>query len=73
MNADLFTVDSLMAQLLPLTDATRAGLDAKIAQAVQDWYIGQQVWVDIRRNAAEQDAHSISDPVAPQYAYQLCQ
>jgi hypothetical protein len=24
-------------------------------------------------SAAEQDAHSVSDPIAPQYAYQMCQ
>ena len=73
MNSDLFTVADLMTHLSPLTDATQAGLSAKIAQAFADWYNGQLIWVGIRRDAAEQDAHSISDPIAPRYAYQLCQ
>ena len=73
MNSDLFTVSSLMAQLSPLTDATQAGLSAKIAQAFNDWYAGQLVWINIRRTAMEEDAHSVSDNFSPLYAYQLCQ
>jgi hypothetical protein len=73
MNSDLFTVSSLMAQLSPLTDATQAGLSAKIAQGFNDWYAGQLIWVNIRRTAMEQDAHAVSDLISPLYAYQLCQ
>jgi hypothetical protein len=73
MNSDTFTVASLMAQLSPLTDSTQAGLNAKIVQAFNDWYLGQVVSVNLRILAMEQDAHSISDIVIPQYAYQLCQ
>ena len=62
-----------MAQLSPLTDATQAGLSAKIAQAFNDWYAGQLVWINIRRTAMEEDAHSVSDNFSPLYAYQLCQ
>ncbi len=72
-NSDLFTVADLMAQLSPLTDPTQAGLNAKIQQAVADWRDGQLIWVAIRRDAMEQDAHSVSDPWPPQYAYQQCQ
>jgi hypothetical protein len=71
--SDLFTVPGLMAQLSPLTDPTQAGLSAQIAQAYTDWLAGQNVQVQMRENQLEQDAHSVSDPVAPQYAYQLCQ
>lgn len=73
MNSDLFTVSSLMAVLSPLTDTTQAGLSAQIAQAFNNWYAGQLAWVNIRRTAMEQDAHSVSDVIAPQYAYQWCQ
>lgn len=73
MNSDLFTVASLMAQLSPLTDATQSGLSAKIVQAFNNWHAGQLALVQIRRGAAEQDAHSVSDPISPQYAYQRCQ
>ena len=73
MNSDLFTVSSLMAQLSPLTDPTQAGLNAKIAQTFNNWHAGQINWVNIRRATMEQDAHSISDPILPQYAYQYCQ
>jgi len=73
MNSDLFTVASLMAQISQLTDATSAGLTAKIVQEFNNWHAGQLALVQIRRAAAEQDAHSVSDPILPQYAYQLCQ
>ncbi len=73
MNSDLFTVASLMSRLSPLTDSTQAGLQAKIAQAFKEWDEGQLVLVRIRRSAMEQDAHSVSDPISPQYAYQRCQ
>ena len=71
--SDLFLVSSLMTDLSPLTDATQAGLTAKIAAAFNNWYDGQATWITIRRSAAESDAHSVSDPVSPMYAYQLCQ
>jgi hypothetical protein len=73
MNSDLFTIASLMADLSPLTDPTDAGLTAKIATAANNWYNGQVISVDLRRLVSESDAHSISDPVSPMYAYQLCQ
>jgi hypothetical protein len=72
MNSDLFTVDSLMAQLSPLTDPTQAGLNAKIAQAFTAWLSGQNAAVIIRSSVMEADAYSISDNVPPQYAYQNC-
>ena len=71
--SDLFQISSLMADLSPLTDPTQAGLSAKVATAAQNWYNGQVTSVDLRRLVIESDAHSVSDPVSPMYAYQLCQ
>jgi len=72
MNSDLFTVDSLMAVLSPLTDPTQAGLRAKIMQAFNEWLSGQNAAVIIRSSVMEADAYSVSDNVLPQYAYQNC-
>jgi hypothetical protein len=73
MNSDLFLVSDLMIQVAPLTDATQAGLVAKIIQARDQWDAGQIVIVNVRRAAMEADAHSVSYLIAPQYAYQACQ
>jgi hypothetical protein len=72
MNSDLFLVSSLMAVLSPLTDPTQAGLNAQIETAFNNWYNGQSAWITVRRSALESDAHAVSDPVSPMYAYQLC-
>jgi hypothetical protein len=73
INADLFTVTSLMSQVSGVTDPTEAGLTAKFNAAFKSWYLNQQVIALTRGLAMEEDAYAISDLVIPRYAYQLCQ
>jgi hypothetical protein len=72
MLSDLLQIPDLMAQLSPLTDATEAGLLAKINATAQTWFDSQR---DIYRNrlpAAEKEAYAVSDSLSPQYIYQNC-
>ncbi len=70
--SDLLLISDLMTQLSPLTDATQSGLTTKINNAAQSWYNNQASIANSRHNAAERDAYSVSDPIAPQYLYQNC-
>lgn len=72
MLSDIRTVNSLMIDLLPLTDTTEAGLRAKIAAAAQAWATRQLEIFRSRRPASEREAHSFSDLIAPRYLYQNC-
>jgi len=64
---DLWTVDDLFSLLAPLTDSTKQGLQAKIAQTVQTWDTNQGAIFNSRRRSDEQAAYAASDPVGPQY------
>ena len=71
MNSDLYLVSSLMAALSPLTSTTQAGLNAEISNTWnQSWLPSQNSIYLSRLPAAEADAYSVSDPIAPQYYYQ---
>jgi hypothetical protein len=71
MNSDLYLVSSLMAALSPLTSTTQAGLKAQISNTWnQSWLPSQNSIYQSRLPAAEADAYSVSDPIAPQYYYQ---
>jgi hypothetical protein len=70
--SDLFTIQSLMSQLMPLTDATEAGLLTKINNAAMAWDSSQGSTYQSRLSSAEKDAYNVSDPVAPKYLYQNC-
>jgi len=72
MNVDLLQIADLMTHLSPLTDATQAGLQTKINNEFIAWYNAQIAIANNRRNAAEKDAYSVSDAIAPQYLYQNC-
>ncbi len=69
MLSDLFTVQSLMNQFSPLTDATEQGLITKINNAATAWFNSQGVIYGNRSNDAERDAYAQSDPIAPMYRY----
>lgn len=72
MLSDIRTVNSLMADLFPLTDPTNAGLRAKINNAALAWAERQQAILVSRRSAIEREAHSVSDSITPRYLYQNC-
>lgn len=70
--SDLNTVNGLMQVLSPLTDPTRDGLANKILAAQTTWENSQEATYNMRLNQAEREAHAVSDPVSPRYAYQRC-
>jgi hypothetical protein len=72
MLSDLWTVNSLMTDLLPLTDTTEAGLRAKINSTAITWANKQRDIFRSRASAAEREAYSVSDLIAPRYIYQNC-
>ena len=72
LNVDLLQIADLMTHLSPLTDASSAGLQTKINNEFIAWYNAQVAIANNRRNAAEKDAYSVSDPIAPKYLYQNC-
>jgi hypothetical protein len=72
MLADLYSIDSLMTVLAPLTDATQQGLSKKLGAASITWVQQQDREFQRRLRAAEKEAHQVSDPIAPQYCYQYC-
>ncbi len=59
-----------LARLPRLTDSTQDGLNAQISNAMTSWRQGQFSIYQSRLPAAEADAYSVSDPIAPMYAYQ---
>jgi hypothetical protein len=61
-----------MSQLMPLTDATEAGLLTKINNAAMAWDSSQGSTYQSRLSSAEKDAYNVSDPIAPKYLYQNC-
>ncbi len=70
--ADIMTIPSLMQVLSPLTDPTQQGLRNKIDQAAIDWFNQQEAIYNMRQNAAEREAYTVSDLIAPRYLYQNC-
>jgi hypothetical protein len=72
MLADLYSIDSLMTLLAPLTDATQQGLGKKLGAASMMWVQQQDHEFQRRLRAAEKEAHQVSDPIAPRYCYQYC-
>jgi len=71
MNSDLYLVSSLMTALSPLTSSTQDGLKAQISNTWnQSWAPSQNSIFQSRLAAAEADAYSVSDPIAPLYFYQ---
>lgn len=69
---DVRAVSSFMAAISGLTDATAAGLTQKINQAFLAWDAQQFQNYKNNFNAAEIEAFTISDPLAPRFAYQRC-
>lgn len=57
---------------MPISDPDRATFDAKLANAAVAWQKSQSNTYVGRLPTAEKEAHAISDPINPQYAYQLC-
>jgi len=49
-------------------------LEQKVFEAVRDWRAEQFQILRQRNTQAEREAHVVSDPIAPQYLFQLeCQ
>src|SRR5215471_3850955 len=72
MLSDLYTISSLMAILNPITDSTQEGLSKKLGIASVAWIQQQDREFQRRLQAAEKEAHQVSDPIAPRYCYQYC-
>src|SRR5262249_28639897 len=72
MLSDLYTISSLMAILNPITDSTQEGLSKKLGIASVAWIHQQDRQFQRRLQAAEKEAHQVSDPIAPRYCYQYC-
>jgi hypothetical protein len=72
MFSDLLLISDLMAQLSPLTDTSRDGLNAQIATTFTNWFSAQENIYNSRVPAAEREAYAVSDSISPQYLYQNC-
>lgn len=69
---DIYRVESLLTQLLPLTDTTQGGLAAKIVATFNAWNQLQIQTYASRRYAGEIEAYAVSDSIVPRYLYQRC-
>lgn len=72
MFSDLLQVADLMTRLSPLTGTTREELSTKLANESTAWFNEGEAIYNSRKNAAEIEAHAVSDPIAPRYLYQRC-
>jgi hypothetical protein len=72
MFANRWNPDDLRSAIINLTDSTEQGLINKVNQAYEA-YMGLQdlLWEAGWLNS-ELEAHYVSDPVNPQYLYQVC-
>jgi hypothetical protein len=70
--SDLLTVKSIMNEVTNLTDQTQSGLVQKVNQAINNWFMQQELIYISRINASEIEAYTVSDPLLPMYAYQRC-
>jgi hypothetical protein len=52
--------------------ATSSALDARIVQIYNQYVLEAEAYLNANFNAAEREAHSVSDPLAPRFAYQGC-
>ncbi|HYO06720.1 MAG TPA: hypothetical protein VER14_07035 [Phototrophicaceae bacterium] len=59
-----------MPRLLELTDPNPQVLEQKIYHAVEDWRKEQDLILRERLPRAEDEAHAVSDPIAPKYLFQ---
>lgn len=69
---DLIIVDDFYSQIQGLTGSSQTDLINKLASALQTYETAQSAIYTQRIPQAEQEAHAVSDPIAPQYIYQLC-
>ena len=69
---DIWAVSRFMAVVSNFTATTSAGLTQQINQAFVTWDAQQLQDYRNNFNAAEIEAYTISDLLAPQYAYQRC-
>jgi hypothetical protein len=70
--ANVYSINSLMNVLFPLTDPTQAGLQQQMNNASLAWFNNETNTYNGLIPAAERDAYNISDPIAPMYVYQNC-
>jgi hypothetical protein len=72
LNGDLWNPVDLFNQIKNLTGTSHADLTTKINNTVLNYLSAQTTLFNKRTTQAERQAHAVSDPIPPQYAYQLC-
>ena len=72
LDGDLWNPADLFNQIKSLTGSSKADLSAQITTVALNYLDSQGALFNQRTTQAEQQAHAVSDVIAPQYAYQLC-